>query len=77
MFNLKSWLNFATNPQDYIWIKALLLKETPKAILIRFNDREIWLPKVWIVRRKRNKKVISIKISQWHWGKIRLEKDCV
>ena len=48
MFNLKSWLNLATNPQDYIWVDATLIKETPNAILIEFDGKEIWLPKAWI-----------------------------
>jgi hypothetical protein len=48
MFNLKYWLNLTINPQTYIWIEALLIKETPKAILIEFDGKEIWLPRVWI-----------------------------
>lgn len=48
MFNLKHWLNLATNPQDYIWIEAVLIKETPKAILIEFDGKKTWLPKAWI-----------------------------
>ena len=55
MFNLTHWLNYASNYQDYLWIKALLIKETPKAILIEFDNRQIWLPKAWIVSIKRNK----------------------
>ena len=69
MFNLKSWLNLAINPQDYIWIDAILLKETPKAIQILFDDKRIWLPKAWIVQIKRNKEAISIKIFQYYWAK--------
>jgi len=70
MFNLKSWLNRATNPQEYIWIEAILIKEAPKAIQILFDDKRIWLPKAWILRIKQNKEAISIRISQYHWGKI-------
>lgn len=71
MFNLKSWINRATNPQDYIWIEAILIKETPKAILIEFDSRQFWLPKAWIVRIKRNNAkagIIKIKISEYSWG---------
>ena len=69
MFNLKSWLNRATNPQEYIWVEAILIKETPKAILIEFDGKQIWLPKAWILRIKRKPDVIRIKISQYHWTK--------
>ena len=71
MFNLKYWLNLATKNQDYIWIEAILIKETPKAILIKFDDKQIWLPKVWVVRIKRKPDVIKIKIPQYHWTKKR------
>ena len=83
MFNLKHWLNLATNPQTYIWIEALLIKETPKALLIEFDGKQIWLPKAWIIKIRRNvvaqfigqkipplrNAAISVKISQYHWGK--------
>ena len=71
MFNLKHWLNLATNPQDYLWIEALLIKETPKAILIEFDGKQTWLPKAWIVKVGRNEahNVIKIYISQYFWAK--------
>ena len=78
MFGLKFWLNLATNPQDYIWIKAYLVKETTKAILIKFDGKQIWLPKAWITviarrpegpTKQSQKNPISIKISQFHWAK--------
>ena len=77
MFNLKRWLNLAANPQDYIWIEAILLKETPKAVLIDFDGKQTWLPKAWIkaivpsVTTKQSPKgtPISLEISQWHWAK--------
>ena len=80
MFNLKHWLNLATNPQEYIWVEVLLIKETPKALLIEFDDKEIWLPKTRILSIKHHKarphhreprrgEAISIKISQYHWAK--------
>jgi len=69
MFNLKSWLNFVLNPRGYVWIDALLIKETPKAILIEFDGKQAWLPKAWILQIKRNRRAISIKISQFHWAK--------
>ena len=71
MFSLKRWLNLATKPQSYIWIEALLIKETPKALLIEFDDRKIWFPRAWILHTKRNQRNrrVNIKISQYHWGK--------
>jgi len=67
-------LNLAVGFYTYIWVDVFLLKETPKAILIMFDGRRIWLPKAWIVRIKRNRhceqsEAISIKISEYHWAK--------
>ena len=58
------------NPKIYIWIDALLLKETKKAILIMFDGRKVWFPKAWIVRIKYNPRlnVIKIKISEYNWA---------
>ena len=52
MLSLKSLIKFAENPESYIWVDALLIKETPKAILVVFDGKEIWLPKAWILRIK-------------------------
>ena len=71
MFNLKHWLNLAANPPEYIWIEALLIKETPKAILIEFDGKKAWFPKACILRIKRNNAnagIIKIKISAYNWG---------
>ena len=82
MFSLKYLLNPPYGFHEYIWLDVLFIKETPKAILIMFDDRKIWLPKVWIVGIKRSKdrfhpslrgaegaEAISIKISQYNWAK--------
>jgi hypothetical protein len=69
VFSLAYWLKWAINPPEYVWIKAILLKETRKAILISFDDRQIWLPRAWIKGIKGYSSGISIKISLWHWGK--------
>ena len=64
------------NPKTYLWINAILIKETPKAILIEFGGRKTWLPKTWIVKIKPNRhcersEAISIKISEHYWvGKL-------
>ncbi len=56
---------------SYIWVDVLLVKETPKAILVEFDGRKNWLPKAWILRMKKDKNnnAIKIKISQCHWAK--------
>ena len=76
MFNPKHLINWAINPQPRVWIKATIIKETPKAIKILFGGKEIWLPKVWILRIKRSKighceanEKISIKIPLYRWAK--------
>ena len=57
------------NPKTYIWIDALLTRETKKAVLIEFDGRKIWLPKAWIVRIKcyRTNNTAKIKISERYW----------
>ena len=59
------------NPKIYLWMDIMLIKETPKAILIEFDDRKAWLPKAWILRMKHNNDsdTVEIKISQYHWEK--------
>jgi len=71
MFSMKRLIYFAANPQNYIWIDAVLLKETRKAVFISFDNKQIWLSKVWILRIKRTKITcgISIKISEYHLAK--------
>jgi len=62
------------NPKVYLWIDVILIKETPKAILIEFDGKKTWLPKAWVVKIKSNRhcersEAISIKISEYHWAK--------
>ena len=46
------------------------ISETPKAMLIIFDGRKAWIPKVWIVRIKRHGNgSIKIKISDYNWSK--------
>jgi len=59
VFALKRLLSFLFNPDTYIWVDVLLIKETPKAILIEFDGRKGWLPKAWILAVKRNKDNLS------------------
>ena len=84
MFSLRYLLNPPYGFHEYVWLDVLLIKETQKAILIKFDGRKIWLPKAWIMGIKRSKdksnlslqalslskgEAISIKISQYHWTK--------
>jgi len=69
MFSPRSLLNLAIRSHSYIWVDVFLVKETPKAILIIFGGREIWLPKAWIKKIKRRQKATPIKISEYHWAK--------
>ena len=71
MFNLKHLLNLSFGFCTYIWMDVILVKETPKAILIMFDGRKNWLPKAWILRMKKDKNsdTMKIKISLYHWAK--------
>ena len=76
MISSRWLLNLAVGFHTYIWVDVFLIKETPRAILIMFDNRKIWIPKAWIVKinRKchceaRSAKAISIKISEYHWAK--------
>ena len=71
MFNPKRLIDFASNPQEHIWITATLIKESPKAIKILFDGKEIWLPKAWILHIKRNRhsRSVSINITLSYWKK--------
>ena len=70
-FSFRYLLNPPIGLHDYIWMDVSLIKETRRAILIIFDDRQEWLPKAWIWRLKRNKgkAIVKIKISRYHWGK--------
>jgi len=51
-------------------VDVLLVKEAPKAILVAFDGRQIWLPKAWVWRIRRAKPpAIRIKISESNWAK--------
>ena len=70
MFTLKRLLSFLFNGDTYIWVDVLLIKETPKAILVMFDGRKAWLPKAWIlVVKESTGKQIKIKISEYHWAR--------
>jgi len=56
-------------PKKHLWIDVFWIRETPKAVLVIFDGRKAWIPKVWIVRTKRGRgRSIRIKISDYHWA---------
>lgn len=69
MFGMINLLKTILYPKTYIWIDVLLIRETSKAILIKFDGRKEWLLKTWILRVKRNKNnnSVKIKISEYCW----------
>lgn len=71
MFNLRHLFGYFEGLNSYIWVEVDLIKETHKALLIRFNRRQEWLPKAWVVGAKRDKRksTIKIKISEYNWGR--------
>ena len=81
MISIRRLIRYTLEPRTYIWVDVVFVRETPKAILIIFDNRETWLPKAWIYRIKCNKgchviaspakrgEAISIKISDYHWAK--------
>lgn len=71
MFSFRYLLNPSAGYRDYIWMDVELIAETPKAILVMFDRRKAWLPKAWIlgIKRNKNKGVVKIKISRYHWAK--------
>lgn len=71
MFNIFQHLNTPIGFYDYTWIDVILIKETPKAILIMFDGQKDWFPKAWIARIKRNKNgnTVKIKMSLYYWTK--------
>ncbi len=81
MISIRRLIRAILEPTAYIWVDAILIYETPKAILILFDGRKAWIPKAWLYRIKRNKgrhvianpakrgEAIAIKISDYNWAK--------
>ncbi len=81
MISMRNLIKFVLEDRSYLWIDVILVKETPKAILIMFDGRKTWIPKAWLCCIKRNKvhhviaspakrgEVISIKIPDYRWAK--------
>lgn len=69
MIRMWSLVRFVLEPRTYLWVDVDLVRETPKAILIIFDGRKAWIPKVWIARIEQTGGVsIKIKISECYWA---------
>ena len=70
-FSFRYLLNPPIGLHEYIWMDVTLIKDTKKAILVMFDNRREWLPKAWIwgVKQNKNKNIVKIKISRYHWAK--------
>jgi len=55
MISVRNLIKFVLESRTYLWIDVVLVKETPRAILIIFDGRKAWIPKAWLRRIKRNK----------------------
>jgi len=66
------WMSLRCNPykRSYFWVGVTLVRETRRAILVRFDGRWVWVPKVWILRRRRTGGgEMRIKVSEYDWAK--------
>jgi len=60
MIRLRTLIRRILEPKRYLWMGVILVKETPRALLIIFDGREAWIPKSWLHRVKRNKSLCAI-----------------
>jgi len=66
------WMSLRCNPykRSYFWVEVELMKKTRKAVLVKFDGRRAWMPKIWILRMKRTGGgVARIKVSEYDWAK--------
>jgi len=62
-------LKKALCPERYIWMEVTLIHETPKAILVMFDNRKAWIPNAWIIKHKQTRAgFMKIKISESRWA---------
>ena len=70
MIRMRRLIRFMLEPRAYLWVDVVLVRKTPKAILIIFDGRKAWIPKSWIAQIKQNRSSsIKIKISEYYWAK--------
>ena len=51
-------------------ILTRLVRETRRTVLVRFDERWVWIPKAWILRRRRTGGgEMRIKVSEYDWAK--------
>jgi len=59
-----------TDTNKMITVTAKCIYETPKAILLEFNNKKEWLPKKWLVAREDlENKQVKIKVFESQWSK--------
>ena len=81
MIRVRTLIRRILVPTRYLWINVILVRETPRAILVVFDGQKAWIPKSWLRRIKLKKshsviasppkagEAISIKISEYHWAR--------
>jgi len=78
MIPIWKWVWSVYNPPSYVWIDVTLIAQTRNAVLVQYDDRQIWLPKVWIEDIKKPSHynegsatcAMKIKISEYHWMRL-------
>jgi len=66
------WMSWRCNPykRSYFWVGVKLVRETRRAVLVRFDERWVWIPKAWILGRRRTSgDEMRIKVSEYDWAK--------
>lgn len=77
MIRIKALIRLVLEPNRYIWMDVVLVKETTRAILIIFDGRKVWIPKAWIAHLKRTgERSIKIKIASYCWAKNLYKSRC-
>ena len=70
MLRIFGLIRFVLEPRTYLWVDAIFVMKTKRAVLIIFDGRKTWIPKAWIAQIKRNEgSSIKIKISDYYWAK--------
>lgn len=55
MIRIRALIRRILLPTRYLSISVILVRETPRAILIVFDGQKAWIPKSWLRRIKHNK----------------------
>ncbi len=55
MIRIRALMKAILEPNRYIWMDIILIRETPRAILIIFDGKKAWIPKAEICNIKHKK----------------------